>query len=207
MNVMERAKVLRLAAANPGVLFNAWYLKRRGVSLGGRAWISGWVDLALAGNSALVIGDDVFIPRTIEVRGNDDGRIVIGDCVSIDSGARLQVAHGATLSVGDRVGIGPYNFFNALDDLTIGHDTMFGPLISINCGDHGTDRCSPMREQLGTYGPVTIGADCWVGSMVVVTKGVTIGDGAVIGAGSVVTCDVPEYTVAAGVPAKVIRER
>ena len=206
-NSIDRFRALSLVARHPRVLFNAWYLQRRGVLLGERAWISGWVDLALAGSSSLAIGDDVFIPRTVEVRGNDEGRIVVGNCVSIDSGARLQVAHEATLAIGDRVGIGPYNFLNALDDLTIGSDTMFGPLMSVNCGDHGTERCSPMREQLGTYAPVCIGSDCWLGSMVVVTKGVTIGDGAIIGAGSVVTCDVPEFTIAAGVPAKVIKER
>jgi acetyltransferase-like isoleucine patch superfamily enzyme len=64
-----------------------------------------------------------------------------------------------------------------------------------------------MREQRGTYAPVIIGSDCWLGAGVVVLKGVTIGNGTMIGAGAVVTDDVPEYTIAAGVPAKVIRER
>lgn len=198
---------LPLVAKHPRVLYNAWNLERKGVVLGQRAWISGSVDLALACNATLSIGDDVFIPRTIEVRGNDDGSIVIGDCVSIDSGARLQVAHRAALVVGDRVGIGPYNFLNAFDDLTIGADTMFSPFVNVNCANHGMECDRPMREQYGTYGPVSIGSDCWIGAMVVIMKGVTIGDGAVIGAGAIVTCDVPEFTVAAGVPAKVIRER
>lgn len=198
---------MAFAARHPKVAFNAWYLQRKGAALGGRAWISGWVDLALAGNSSLSIGDGVFVPRTIEVRGNDDGRIIIGKGVTIDSGARLSVANRATLRVGNRVGIGPYNFFNAFDDLTIGDDTMFGPLVNVNCADHGIELGRPMREQYGTYGPVSIGSDCWLGSMVVVLKGVTIGEGAVVGAGSVVTKDIPEYAIAAGVPAEVIRER
>lgn len=194
-------------AKYPRVMFNPWYLRRKGVSLGAFPWISGWVDLALAARSSLEIGGAVFIPRTIEVRGNDDGRIVIGDGVTIDSGARLHVANRATLRVGDRVGIGPYNFFNAFDDLDIGCDAMFGPFVSVNCADHGIERGRPMREQYGTYGPVSIGADCWLGAMVVVLKGTSIGEGAVVGAGSVVTSNIPEYTVAAGVPARVIRER
>lgn len=206
-SAMDFFRSLPLVARHPRVLFNAWRLQARGVQLGQRAWISGGVDLALAGCSSLSIGEDVFIPRTIEVRGNDEGRIVIGNCVSIDSGARLQVANEATLSVGDRVGIGPYNFLNAFDDLTIGADTMFGPFVNVNCADHGMECGRPMREQYGTYASVRIGTDCWLGAMVVVMKGVTIGDGAVIGAGAVVTCDIPEFTVAAGVPAKVIRER
>lgn len=189
------------------VLFNAWYLRRRGVALGAYPWIPGWVDLYLGGQSSLVVGDGVFIPRTIEVIGNEDGRIIIGNGVSLDSGARLQVANRATLRIGDRTGVGPYNFFNAFDDLTIGSDTMFSPMVNINCADHGIQLGTPMREQYGTYGPVTIGSDCWLGAMVVVLKGVTIGDGAVVGAGAVVTRDIPEYAIAVGVPAKVVGER
>ncbi len=200
-------RMLNFMMTEPRVFFNAWYLRRKGVTLGEGAWISGWVDLALAAHSSLSIGRCLFVPRTIEIRGNDDGRITIGDNVTIDSGARLHVANRATLKIGDRVGIGPYNILNAFDDLTVGDHTMFGPFVNINCADHGVERCEPMRDQYGTYGAVTIGADCWLGAMVVVLRGVTIGDGAVVGAGSVVNCDIPEHTVAAGVPAKVIRER
>lgn len=192
---------------NPRVMFNAWYVPRKGVKLGANAWISGWVDVALAARSTCEIGEGVFIPRTMEIRGNDDGRIVVGDHVTIDTGARLHVANRATMRIGDNVGIGPYNMLNAFDDLTIGNDTMLAPFISINCADHGTETGTLMRLQHGTYGPVVIGEDCWLGAGVVVTKGVTIGDGAVIGAGSVVTRDVPEYTISVGTPCCVISER
>jgi acetyltransferase-like isoleucine patch superfamily enzyme len=192
---------------HPRVMFNAWYVQRQGITLGANAWISGWVDVALAARSTCEFGQGVFVPRTIEVRGNDDGRIIVGDHVTLDAGARLHVANKATLRVGDNVGVGPYNIFNAFDDLTIGDDTMFGPYININCADHGTERGTLMRLQHGTYGPVSIGRDCWLGAGVVVTKGVTIGDGSVIGAGSVVTHDVPEYTISVGSPSRVIRER
>ncbi|MBU4174073.1 MAG: maltose O-acetyltransferase [Actinobacteria bacterium] len=84
---------------------------------------------------------------------------------------------------------------------------MVSPMVNINCADHGIQLGTPMREQYGTYGPVTIGSDCWLGAMVVVLKGVTIGDGAVVGAGAVVTTDIPEYAIAVGVPAKVVGER
>jgi acetyltransferase-like isoleucine patch superfamily enzyme len=192
---------------NPRVFYNAWYLQRKGVTLGGRAWISGKIDLALGGDSSLSVGKDIFIPRMVEIRGSDRGRIMIGDGVTIDSGARLSVANDATLLIGDRVGIGPYNFLNAFGDLTVGDDTMFGPFVNVNCADHGMERGRPMREQYGTYGPVRIGKDCWLGAMVVVLKGATIGDGAVIGAGSVVAGDIPEYAIAAGSPARVLRTR
>jgi acetyltransferase-like isoleucine patch superfamily enzyme len=204
---LGRLNAARFWTRHPRVVFNAWYLKRAGVALGANAWISGWVDLALAARSTCEFGDSVFIPRTIEIRGNDDGRIVIGDHVTLDTGARLHVANKATLRIGDNVGIGPYNILNAFDDLAIGNDTMFGPFVNINCADHGTEVGIPMRLQYGTYGPVVIGNDCWLGAGVVVTRGVTIGDGAVIGAGSVVTHDIPGHTISVGSPCCVINER
>lgn len=207
MNLVHLVNSGRLLLGNPRVALNARRLRRAGVELGDGAWIPGGIDLALAGRASLTIGRGVFIPRPIEVLGNDDGRIVIGDSVTIDSGARLHVANRGTLRVGDRVGIGPYNIFNAFDDLTIGEDTMFGPFVNINCADHGMARGTPMREQYGYYGPVAIGRDCWLGAHVVITRGVTIGEGSVVGAGSVVTRDIPPYTIAAGSPCCILKER
>ena len=151
-------KIARFGISQPRVLFNAWWLPRQGVELGDCSWIPGRIDLSLACRSSLSIGDRVFIPRTIEVMGYDDGRIIVGDDVCMDTGARLHVANEATLRIGDRVGVGPYNFLNAFDDLTIGDDTMLAPMISINCADHGVSRGCPMREQRGTYAPVIIGS-------------------------------------------------
>ena len=64
-----------------------------------------------------------------------------------------------------------------------------------------------MCEQPVQYGEINIGNDVWIGSNVKVLDGVTIGDGSVVGAGSVVNVDIPPYSVAAGVPAKVIKRR
>ena len=67
---------------------------------------------------------------------------------------------------------------------------------------------SPVLSKECIFGNETrIGNDVWIGAHVCVKQGVTIGDGAVIGAGSVVTKDVPPYTIAYGVPAKVIKKR
>ena len=75
--------------------------------------------------------------------------------------------------------------------------------------NHAFDRCDvPMREQ--GYGPektIIIGDDVWIGGHVIILPGVNIGNGAIVGAGAVVTRDVPEYAVVGGNPAKVIRFR
>ena len=106
--------------------------------------------------------------------------------------------------------------FTVQDDarVTIGNHNNFGPNVTIVTPMHpmlGEERrsivCSDGVERFLCYAkPVVIGNDCWFGANVVVCPGVTIGDNCVIGAGSVVTRDIPSNSFAAGVPAKVIRQ-
>lgn len=89
--------------------------------------------------------------------------------------------------------------------ITIGDDVLLGPRVGIYTTNHSLDAAE--RAAGACYArPVTIGDNVWVGGGVTINPGVTIGDGAVIGSGSVVTRSVPARTVAAGVPAKVLRE-
>lgn len=112
--------------------------------------------------------------------------------------------YGTNLRVGDRV------FFNfncvVLDvaPVTIGNDVMFGPAVQIYTATH------PMgyrerRTGLEAAKPIVIGSDVWVGGGATILPGVTIGARSVIGAGSVVTRDVPEGVFAAGNPCRVVR--
>lgn len=207
MRLRERWYRWRFALSHPSVRYHQWQLRRGGVKCGPYVWISAKPDVALCGESTCAIGDGTFIPTPIQIRGNDRGRIVVGENCSIDTLARLFAANDASLRVEDNVGIGPYNIINAFDDCAIGRNTMLSPYVNINCADHGLDTCEPMRDQLGSYGPVVIGEDCWICSHVVVLKGVTIGDGAVVAAGAVVDSDIPPYAIAAGVPARVVGDR
>ena len=105
--------------------------------------------------------------------------------------------------------------FTVQDDarVTIGDDCSFGPNVTIVTPLHPMlpeerrgMKCSDGETRFLCYAkPVTIGSDCWFGANVVVCPGVTIGEGCVIGAGSVVTRDIPARSFAAGVPARVIR--
>jgi acetyltransferase-like isoleucine patch superfamily enzyme len=85
-------------------------------------------------------------------------------------------------------------------------------MISPNCAlysyNHGIEPDKPIRKQpLETKGGIVIDDDAWLGFGVIVLDGVRIGKGAVIGAGSVVTHDVPDNAIAAGVPARVVKMR
>ena len=112
--------------------------------------------------------------------------------------------YGSNISLGERV------FFNlnciVLDvcPVRIGSFTLFGPGVRILTPMHPLDAKLRRREEFGK--PVEIGSDVWVGGAAIILPGVRIGSRAVIGAGSVVTRDVPEGVFAAGNPCRVIRE-
>ena len=88
--------------------------------------------------------------------------------------------------------------------VTIGDDCMFGPAVQIYTATHPLDAALRRRQEFGK--PVEIGSDVWVGGGAIICPGVRIGARSVIGAGSVVTRDIPEGVFAAGNPCRVIRE-
>lgn len=90
-------------------------------------------------------------------------------------------------------------------DVVIGDNVFIAPNVSIYTAGHPIH--PKARNSMNEYGiPITIGDDCWIGGSVVICPGVNIGKGTVIGAGSVVTCDIPENVVAAGNPCRVLRK-
>ena len=90
-------------------------------------------------------------------------------------------------------------------DIFVGDNVMFGPNVIIATAGHPVD--PPLREKVAQFNiPVRIGKNVWIGAGAIVLPGVTIGDHSVIGAGSVVTKDIPDNVCAAGNPCRVIRE-
>lgn len=87
----------------------------------------------------------------------------------------------------------------------IGNRVLFGPFVSIFAATHETGVQS-RRDGVEYAGPVTIGDDCWVGGNTTIMPGVTIGKGCTIAAGSIVTRDVPDFSVAMGAPARVVKK-
>ena len=129
--------------------------------------------------------------------------VKVGKDVNIEKGARLT----STMEIGDRSGVG----INALmhGRVIIGDDVMMGPDCIVYTKNHAfSDITVPMRTQgFSEEKPVIIGNDVWIGGRVTILPGVHIGNGAIIGAGAVVTKNVPDYAIVGGNPAKVIRYR
>jgi maltose O-acetyltransferase len=112
---------------------------------------------------------------------------------------------------GENIHIGPRTFINynltALDvaTVTIGADCQIGPGVQLLTPTHPVEP-EPRRDKLEAALPIVIGDNVWLGGAVVVCPGVTIGDNTVVGAGAVVTRDLPANVVAVGNPARVVRE-
>ena len=116
--------------------------------------------------------------------------------------------NGDQVVLGESVGFNFGCYVNGYGGLTIGDRSRIGPLTTIHTANHVFDDPDvPLLEQGWMKQPVRIGEDCWVAMSVCVLPGVTIGDRCVIGAGSVVTKDIPPDSVAVGNPCRVIRNR
>ncbi len=120
---------------------------------------------------------------------------------------RCYFGDGRNVEVGDRSQLGDRARID--DDVTFGSDVVMGPDVVIMTNTHAFEDVDvPIRVQgNGGSRQVVIGNDVWIGTRVVILPGVTVGDGAVIGAGSIVTKDVPPAAIVAGNPARVIRYR
>lgn len=109
------------------------------------------------------------------------------------------------IHIGANTYINRNTFLDATLSLTIGKDCAIGPGCYITDHDHGHDPALPPLQQPMISKPTCIGDRVWLGANVTVLKGVTVGDRTIVGAGSVVTRDLPADAIAVGVPARVIK--
>lgn len=141
----------------------------------------------LLGRSGIRLGSGVQMGRNgaLDARG---GQIEIGDRVRINEGVLVNA------SVGGKI--------------TIGAETLIGPYVVLRSASHKYERLdTPIGSQGHHIGTIAIGADVWLAAHVTVLANVTIGDGAIVAAGAVVTKDVPPLAIVAGVPARQIGTR
>ena len=144
--------------------------------------------------SRIEIGRDTYVSaRAWFSFSSPDGRIRIGSGCVI--GESLTISCGGSVTIGDGTGIGERA---TIVDQHHAPESWLRPALEAGVAPH-------WGWETRDAHPVSIGNGCWLGVNVVVMPGVTIGDGCVIGANSVVTTDIPPYSLAAGMPATVIR--
>ena len=161
-------------------------------------------------HSKLRLGANVFIgDRVMVFQAKEGGEVKLGDRVRILRDTIIETGDGGSLSLGADTYIHPRCQLNAYKaSIQIGRSV----LIAANCAfyphNHSIAPNKPIREQsLNTKGSIVVGDHSWLGTGVIVLGGVRMGKGVVIGAGSVVTKDVPDGAIAVGVPARVVKMR
>ena len=115
------------------------------------------------------------------------------------------------LLIGDNCNFGAYNQITCTNSITIGNNLLTGKWVTITDNSHGstdlqTLQVPPSQRPVVSKGAVVIGNNVWIGEKATILPNVTIGEGAVVAANSVVTKDVPPYSIVAGIPARIIKQ-
>ena len=163
-----------------------------------------WLRVRIKLRRARSLGRLVFATGALDVHLERGAEVDIGTDVRFHADIhrpRLSVRHRARLRIGDGCLLNGC-IIAANTEVRIGSGVTLGPWAHLMDGDfHGVGE----RDGAAASGPIVIGDDAWLATRAMVLKGVTVGRGAVVAAGAVVTKDVPPYTVVAGVPARVVR--
>lgn len=175
----------RLVDRTAGLLRAIWY----------RAVYLSWVDF----------GEGVVFSGPIRCTGVT-GSISVGDRTLLGPNIGLAVADGGQIHIAGDVSINQGSILSARHRISIGSGTRIGDHCSIRDADHHLSD-TPIATSGFVGAPVTIGNNVWIGRLVTIMPGITIGDGAVIGAHSLVTRDNPANAIAFGTPASVRRQR
>lgn len=162
----------------------------------------------------ITCGKNVKFEDFSEIHGLCSDGLVFGDYVTISRGVMIRPSSyygndlGKGLVMGEHSSIGPYGYVGCSGMITIGKNVMFGPKCSLFAENHNfSDIEKNIKSQGVNKKGITVEDDCWIGSNVVILDGVTIGKGSVIGAGTLITKDVPAGSVVMDKREKRIKER
>lgn len=167
-------------------LFWRTIIRSSGGDIGKNAEIYESVRIASGNPGSIFIGDNVRMLRNVTISTYKQGKIDIGNNVHVGEGTI--VASNAEIKI--------------MDDVTIGPQTVIADLDHVH-----KETGIPINRQGFFCEKILIEEDCWIATHCTILKGVTVGRGSVIGAGSVVIHDIPSYSIAVGVPARVIKAR
>lgn len=160
-----------------------------------------WARSLLRGRVAL----GVQFVGLITVEG--EGLVDIGPGSRIGRHVFFETYDGARIEIGRQVTINDGVMIVAYRSVRIGSHTMIGEYSSIRDANHGARQGAYVHDQPHDAAPLALGEDCWIGRGVIVCKGVTLGNGVVVAANSVVNQNFPDNAIVGGIPAKLLGER
>lgn len=171
------------------------FIRRKFNLIGENSYIRPYPDL-LVGTKFITIGRNTLIGRHVQLTA---WRSHNGE------------SHNASILIGSNCQIGSYNHITAANSITIGDGVLTGKFVTITDNSHGNPGelsdydITPIKRKVFSKGPVVIEDNVWIGDKVTILPNVRLGRCSIVGANSVVTKDVPPYTVVAGNPAKIIK--
>lgn len=164
------------------------------------------------------VGKSVRIDKSCILQGEGLHNIVIGDSVWIQANTVIGCwteykgqFFSPSITIGNNCNVGAYNHISACNKIVIGDGLLTGRYVLINDNSHGglsyeeTD-IPPAQRPLTSKGGIIIGKNVWIGDKAAVLSGVNIGNNVIIAANAVVTKNVPDNCMVAGVPAKIIKQ-
>jgi acetyltransferase-like isoleucine patch superfamily enzyme len=176
--------------------------------IGSQVYIQNGVEFM--GASCIEISNGVYIFKGVRIdgKGHQNNKVFLGNRVAIERNVDIGCLEDTCIHIGDDTFIGPDVCIEGPGDIKIGKHCMIAAHSGIYANNHNfADPMEPMKYQGVTRKGIVIEDDCWLGHGVTVLDGVTIGKGSVIGAGAVVNKDIPPFSVAVGLPARVIKNR
>jgi acetyltransferase-like isoleucine patch superfamily enzyme len=207
VGLVERALIeLRRSIRIPpnGALF-MYALIRTFIDIGNR--LRGRLIVLTLRMRGAIVGRGVRIGRRVHFEIGRGATLEIGDRCIIDTNSFVTVADGASLHIGRDTFIFHNCDISSASMVRIGEYCSLAPYVTVIDTDHRyEEKGRPIRFQGGKAEPIVIEDEVWIATRAVVLKGVHIGKHSVVAAGSVVNRDIPSNAVAAGVPAKIVRE-
>ena len=161
-------------------------------------------------HNEISLGNNVYIDDGVLIyQDNEGAAVVLGDDVHLHRDIIIQTGMGGSVKIGSHTHIQPRCQFSAYKSpILIGSGVEIAPYCALYPYNHGFKPGEPIRNQpMQSKGGITIEDDVWLSVGVIVLDGVRIGKGAVVGAGAVVTQDIPADAIAVGNPARVIKMR
>jgi acetyltransferase-like isoleucine patch superfamily enzyme len=190
-----------------GFILRKIFFKKLFKKIGGGTVLGRNINLRCPGQ--ISIGNDFVADNNVvlDAKGGDSS-ITIGNSVFVGNNTIFSCS-SANINMKNNISIGPNCYIRASrGDISLGSYITIGAQTVIISGNPDYKRLDiPMMYQDGEVKGISVGNDVWMGVGVRIIDGVKIGSGCVIGAGAVVTKDIPDFTIAAGIPAKVIAKR